>query len=294
MEKYQWCFPVKTTTMPACFHLLIALLFVTNSCTDTRSNLNAIQPGLHEKTTAETIRGISLPAGFSFVENGDTAYANWLLDLPLKKSKTVYLYNGNEKPDQNVQYGVLDIDIGKKDLVQCADAVMKIRSDYLFEKHRYNDLDFTTTSGDNVSFQKWLKGIRWKEQGSGLSSYKITKRVTDIRKEYNRFMEFVYSYCGSYSLAKQLKTITDTRSIQPGDIFIEGGFPGHAVTVMAVAGDSAGNRAFLLSQGYMPAQDIHILKNYSDPGSSPWYRATEIYPLYTPKWQFERGSLRRW
>ena len=32
-----------------------------------------------------------------------------------------------------------------------------------------------------------------------------------------------------------LKAVNDSRSIQPGDIFVYGGFPGHAVTVMAVA-----------------------------------------------------------
>lgn len=281
--------------MPAGYQLLPALLFVTNACTNTRKNVAVMQPGPPAVTImAETIRGIALPVGFNYLESGDTAYGNWLLDLPLKKNKTVYLYNGIPKPDQNVQYSVLDIEIGKKDLIQCADAVIKLRSDFLFQHHRYDDLNFAATSGDSVSFLSWLNGIRWKEQGRRLIPYQVTKRVIDTRKEYNRFMEIVFSYCGTYSLSKELNRVAEIDSIQPGDVFIEGGFPGHALTVMSVARNAGGERIFLLSQGYMPAQDIHILKNYDDPGLSPWYGIKKAFPLVTPQWKFERGSLRRW
>jgi len=27
---------------------------------------------------------------------------------------------------------------------------------------------------------------------------------------------------------------------------------------------------------------------------SPWYDLSEIYPLYTPQWEFNKGSLKRW
>jgi hypothetical protein len=64
-----------------------------------------------------------------------------------------------------VQYGVLDIDIGKKDLIQCADVVMKLRADYLFEKLLLDQIKFLTTSANEISFENWLKGMRWKEQG---------------------------------------------------------------------------------------------------------------------------------
>lgn len=280
--------------MPIYFQLLTPLSFAICSCTDTKNN---IEPKANNKITwinTETIRGISLPQGFNYVDDGDSVYSNWLLDLQLKKSKTVYLYNGKLKSNQDVQYRVLNIDIGKKDLIQCADAVMKLRADYLFEKHLYDQIKFSTTSGDEISFKNWLNGVRWKEQGNKLVSYNINKEGINIQKEFTSFMELVFSYCGTYSLSRQLKPINDSRSIQPGDVFVYGGFPGHAVTVMAVAKNEQGEKIFLLSQGYMPAQDIHILKNYADPDLSPWYAISGIYPLYTPQWQFEVGSLKRW
>ena len=284
----------KTTTMPIYFQLLTALFFTISSCQDQDNNIETSQPEKITGINTENIRGISLPQGFAYVEDGDSAYSNWLLDLKLKKSKTVYLYNGKLKSNQDVQYGVLNIDIGKKDLIQCADAAMKLRADHLFEKHLYDQIKFISTSGNELSFENWLKGMRWKVQGSKLVSYKTHNEEPNIQQEYNSYMDFVFTYCGTYSLSKQLKAVNDSKSLQPGDIFVYGGFPGHAVTVMAVAKNEVGKKIFLLSQGYMPAQDIHILKNYSAPDLSPWYDLSEVYPLYTPEWQFDKGSLKRW
>jgi hypothetical protein len=280
--------------MPIYFQLITALLFAMSSCINTEKNIEAKPNNKIIQVNTETIRGISLPKGYDYVDESDSVYSNWLLDLKLKKSKTVYLYNGKLKSNQDAQYSVLDIDIGKKDLIQCADAAMKLRADYLFEKNSYDQIKFLSSSGVELSFQKWLKGVRWKEQRNKLVSYNINKEGINIQKEYTSFMELVFSYCGTYSLSNQLKNITDSKSLQPGDLFVYGGFPGHAVTVMAVAKNEEGKKIFLLSQGYMPAQDIHILKNYADPDLSPWYGISDIYPLYTPQWQFETGSLKRW
>ena len=284
----------KPQPMPTHFILFIALLVNGVSCTNDTQNCKreaakniTVKPG-------EDIRGISLPEGFRHVKEGDSVYSDWLLDLKFKKNRSVYLYDGRLKSNQDVQFGVLDIDIGRSDLVQCADAAIKLKADFLFEKSRYSEINFIATSGDKLSFVSWLNGTRWKEQGSKLMSYTITRNMNNIKNEYNAFMQFVFSYCGTYSLAKQLKPVNELSSIQPGDIFIQGGFPGHAITVMAVAKNGNGKKIFLLSQGYMPAQDIHILKNYADPQLSPWYDMSNIDPLHTPQWKFESGSLKRW
>ena len=284
----------KPTTMPTHSNLFFTLVFIAISCADTTGTFEINPQNELVENSPNEIWGISLPQGFKYADDGDSAYSRWLLNLKLKKSKSVYLYNGILKGNQSVQYGVLDIDIGKKDLIQCADAAMKLRADFLFENNRYSEIKFIATSGDEISFEKWLNGVRWKEQRNRLVSYNINKNISNAKNEYNSFMELAFSYCGTYSLSKQLKQVNEINSIQPGDIFIQGGFPGHAVTVMAVAKNNASKKIFLLSQGYMPAQDIHILKNYSDPDLSPWYNVSGIYPLYTPQWQFESGTLKRW
>ena len=280
--------------MPTHFNVLFTMLLTTFSCTDTPKDFEIAKNKTTGRTPEKEIRGIYLPKGFSYVDARDSLYAAWLLDLKFKKSRSVYLYNGQLKSDQFVHYRVLDIDIGKKDLLQCADAAIKLKADFLFEKNRYSEITFFATSGDKISFQDWLRGTRWKEQGGKLIAYITTRNTNNIKNEYNAFLQLVFSYCGTYSLSKQLRQVDNINSIQPGDIFIQGGFPGHAVTVMAVAKNDEGKKIFLLSQGYMPAQDIHILKNYADPDLSPWYNTSNIDPLFTPQWKFERGALKRW
>src|SRR6187401_1745504 len=106
--------------MPIYFQLLTAMLFAASSCTNAENSIEK-KPGNNITVIdPETIRGISLPPGFSYMFDGDSAYSNWLLDLKLKKGKPVYLYNGKLKSNQDAQYAVLNIDIGKKDLLQCA------------------------------------------------------------------------------------------------------------------------------------------------------------------------------
>ena len=273
---------------------LFALLVIFISCADTTATFEMHAPKEVAGDSLNELWGISLPPGYKYADDGDSVYAKWLRKLKIKKSRSVYLYNGSLKDNQHVQYCVLDIEIGKRDLIQCADAAMKLRADFLFENDRYGEIKFTATSGDEIAFPKWVNGVRWKQQGNKLMSYAVNKSLGDIKKEYALFMALAFSYCGTYSLSKQLIRVNDVGSIQAGDLFIQGGFPGHAVTVMAVAKNETGKKIFLLSQGYMPAQDIHILKNYSEPELSPWYSLSEIYPLYTPQWQFEGGSLKRW
>ena len=71
-------------------------------------------------------------------------------------------------------------------------------------------------------------------------------------------------YAGTHSLFKELQPVPDTSLLQIGDIFIEPGFPGHAVMVADMAfHKNTGKKIFLLVQSFMPAQEIHILKNPS-------------------------------
>lgn len=54
-----------------------------------------------------------------------------------------------------------------------------------------------------------------------------------------------------------------------------------------------GKKAFLLAQGYMPAQQFHVLKNPAHE-DNPWYYEDEVtYPFHTPEYTFQKGSLKR-
>jgi hypothetical protein len=109
---------------------------------------------------------------------------------------------------------------------------------------------------------------------------------------FRRYLDIVFSYSGTFSLARELEPVADVSHIEAGDVFIQGSFPGHAVIVVDVAEDAHGRRAVLLAQSYMPAQDIHVLRNPQST-DTPWYAIDGDRPLATPEWDFPAGSLRR-
>jgi len=101
-------------------------------------------------------------------------------------------------------------------------------------------------------------------------------------------------YAGTSSLEKEMTTIP-LSEIQAGDVFIKGGFPGHAVIVLDVAiNENTKDKCFMIAQSYMPAQSIHILKNPTNNNISPWYSIQEIEDMIsTPEWTFYQNQLKR-
>ena len=99
-------------------------------------------------------------------------------------------------------------------------------------------------------------------------------------------------YSGSYSLKKELHPVEALKLIDIGNVFIQGGFPGHAIIVLDMAKSLNDNQiAILLAQSYMPAQDIHILVNENNHDISPWYIVGQCDKLYTPEWTFDWSDL---
>lgn len=238
---------------------------------------------------------IAPPKGYIRQAAAKNSFADWLHNMPLRPGyPQVMLYNGNLKRNQNAHYAVLDIDVGNKDLQQCADAVMRLRAEYLLSVGKINDIHFNFTNGFNCSYTKWREGYRVNINGNNTSWHKTAEHDTSYAT-FRKYMDMVYNYCGSKSLSGELKPVTDLNNIKAGDVFILGGFPGHAVIVMDVAVNNKGEKAFMLAQSYMPAQDIQILHNPAHTEYSPWYKVEEIGDkLYTPEWTFERIQLMEW
>lgn len=231
------------------------------------------------------------PDGFIRLPENGYSFSTFLSAFPLKKPGTkVLLYNGNEKNRQDVHEAVLDIDVGTKDLQQCADAVMRLRAEYLYSTKQYEKLHFNFTNGFKAEFAKWVKGYRIKVKGNKVTWY-LGAKPSDNKDVFRSYLEMVFSYAGTLSLSKELKK-KSVNDIMAGDVFIVGGSPGHAVIVMDVAMNLKGNeRVFCIAQSYMPAQNIHILKNPNDQQNSPWYHLKVGETLETPEWDFPPNSL---
>lgn len=217
---------------------------------------------------------IAPPPGFERIAAPEGSFAAWLRGLPMRpEGAKVMTYTGAPKWRQDVHVAVVNIDIGKRDLQQCADAIMRLRAEWLYSQNRDKEIAFNDTDGKRRRFS--------------------SSRSSD-HAGFRKYMDLVFAYAGTYSLERELKPVKPEQ-MAIGDVFIKGGFPGHAVLVADMVENRAtGEKRFLLLQSYMPAQDIHVLKNPKSADGTPWY-STEIGgQLVTPEWVFLRSALRRW
>lgn len=235
---------------------------------------------------------ITVPNGFERKKYDNNLIFSYLRGLRLKKhASKVHLYDGRIKAN-NVYEAVIDIDVGKKDLQQCADAVMRLWAENLYEKELFNQIHFNFTNGFKCDYSKWREGYRVKVEGNKTTWVKKASPNTSY-ESFRDYLELVFMYAGTLSLSKELKRIP-LSDIQPGDVFIWGGTPGHAVMVGDVCEHKeTGEKLFLLLQSYMPAQDIHVLKNENNSELSPWYKTDFGERLNTPEWSFEKNALMR-
>ncbi|MDN5203544.1 DUF4846 domain-containing protein [Fulvivirgaceae bacterium BMA10] len=240
------------------------------------------------------ITDIKVPSGYARQEAIAGSFMEYLRNLPIKDDRIVTLYNGLPKFNQLAHFAILDIDVGDRDLQQCADAVMRLRAEYLFHNKYFDKIHFNFTSGHKASYTQYAKGYRPKINGNQVV-WKLSAGEDHSYKNFRKYMDLVFSYAGSYSLDKELKRVSETCDIKPGDVFIQGGFPGHAVIVVDIAKHEKSNKKiFMLAQSYMPAQEIHILKNPKNKELSPWYPCDFQGELKTPEWTFKKSDLKRW
>jgi hypothetical protein len=243
-----------------------------------------------ERTMAS---GIGVPAGFRRTAVPGGSFADWLRHLPLKAPDApVLLYNGKQKANQQAHAAVLDIDTGTRNLQQCADAVIRLRAEYLFSRGLHEAIHFNFTSGHRASYVKWAAGFRPVVKGNRVT---WTKRAAEDRSYagFRAYLDTVFTYAGTLSLSREMQPRPRVVRVESGDVFIRGGSPGHAVLVVDMAEHvQTGEKVFLLAQGYMPAQDIHILKNPGEARMSPWYRIPSGPVLRTPEWAFDKTELK--
>ena len=246
-----------------------------------------------ECRTSSMVQRSAPPSGFVRASFTECSFAQWLRAVPLlPEGSPVLLYNGTLKYRQDIHAAVLDVSVGKKDLQQCADAVMRLRAEFLFANGQADAITFHFTNGFKADWRRWRAGERinvvrnsctWTKSGSPNSSH----------DELLRYLDKVFTYAGTLSLERELKACGN-RPVEAGDVFIHGGSPGHAMLVVDVAVHPDGRQAFLLAQSYMPAQQIHVVKNLRKPALGTWFVLNEGDRLYTPEWTFAWDERKRW
>ena len=202
-----------------------------------------------------TIGELPVPAGYTRVQCD--GYGKFLRKIKLTGDKTIHAYDGRVIRHDNT-YAVLDIDVGDKDLQQCADAAMRLWAEYLYSIKAYNRIYFTALgSGKPLRFSTWAQRHK---------SYSYAT--------FRKYLDNVFTYCNSTSMGKEMKPVAP-KDLKVGDcfVYVNERFYGHVVTVVDMAVNAKGEKIFMVAQSWMPAQQIHIVVDRAT--NSPWYKLTD-------------------
>lgn len=228
---------------------------------------------LNQKITK--VAEIPLPEGFERVSVKKNSFEFYLRNLRLKSDNTVYLYDGSKKLNQSLHYAVIDIPLSNKNLQQCADAIMRLRATYFFDKNEYDKIIFKSKT-KTYAFQSY-------------------KNLAQLNSSFENYLEIVFLNCGTYNLDEMLNKKSNLLNISIGDVFIKAGSPGHAMIVVDVAVNTKNKKViYLLAQSFMPAQSMHIVINPNNTNYSPWYKADENNLIKTPGYTFKVTELKTW
>lgn len=248
------------------------------------------QPGALEAESTLHERMVP-PPGFHLIVPPPGSFGAFLLGLPLAAKDTpVRSFRGDvivEATDPRIA-GVTTVDVGTRDLQQCADAVLRMHAEYKFLAKDDAALSYRAASKFPMPFSRWQQGDRIVPKGNDLDW--TTGRGSTGRTHANlrSWLDTVFNYANTVSIARD--ALTPARAdVRAGDFFVQGGWPGHAVLILAIAENTAGERRALLGQSYMPAQSFQVLAS----GGQPWF-SLQADTVETPFWRpFAWSDLRR-
>lgn len=258
--------------------LLILTIILFAACMHSSGKTSGLPNKTSESEEGNSIISrFTVPEGYIRVQTRPGTFGYFLQNFALKpEGEKVFYYNGFPKFNQRYHCAVLNIDVGNRDLQQCADAVMRLRGEFLFSEKRFDEVAFNFVSDGKPRY--------FLEYSSNDTSY----------NSFRKYMDYIFNYANTRSLYDQMeKVVID--SIQIGDVLIQKKNPyGHAVIVVDMAvHKSNGSKIYLIAQSYMPAQSIHVLINTEDEGLSPWYKISPNEQIITPEWDFTKNDLRR-
>ena len=231
-----------------------------------------------------------LPKGFTREITNENTWQHFIQNQALEKyGSPILRYDGTRISDQIHHVGTLKYDVGEKDLQQCADALIRLRAEYLFGQKRYSEIGFNFTSGDHFSWKSYTEGIRPLINGNSVKFIKrAPENMLNSYSDFRQYLDIIYNYAGTISLSKELKDGQSNTELNIGDLIITPGSPGH--TVMIADKISKGkDKRYALIEGFTPAQTIHILSV----NGNPWFNIKPEAIIETPRYTFQNAVIKR-
>jgi len=249
-------------------------------------------PSFINRDSLSILSRVNVPIGYKRVTYQNGSFQEYLRNYKLKSfGSKIVNYDDSEYYWQKGHVGILEIPVPKNGLQQCADALIRIRSEYLWENNRKDEIGFNFTSGHYCSWDNYAKGYRPKINGNKVTFNK-TATANHTKENFYNYLNLIYTYSGTLSLYNELKFIDDS-DLQIGDMLIKGGSPGHVVMICDEVINDEGEKLFLLFQGNTPAQSVHLVKNLEDSNKSPWYELKEDEVIPVSNYTFSRSKFVR-
>ncbi len=247
---------------------------------------NTISKPNYINTAGDSILSrVKAPKGYKRVKYSKSSFQEYLRNYKLKKyGAPIINYDGSEYFAQHWHDAILEIPVPKNGLQQCADALMRIRAEYLWSINQQHKIGFKFTSGHYCSWKQFAEGYRPKINGNKVKFLK-TKSTNYSKNNFYNYLNLIFMYAGTASLHSELPKVK-IENLKIGDMLVQPGFPGHIEIIVDEIINEEGKKMYLLAQGNTPAQNICLLKNFEDSDISPWYRFVENEPVYTPSYYF--------
>ncbi len=248
-----------------------------------------VQSLVPEGKTLET--RIIPPEGYERVPMKDGSFGEYLRKYPLLPDDIkIPAYDGTTISSTDVA-AVFDISLGTDGYQQCADSVIRLYSDYFYEKGEFDKISFLFSNGDECSYNKWRKGMRMLVFAD--FSCEIPFGLPNkSEQQYRNYLKQVMRYAGTLSLQKESEVIS-ADDLCVGDIICN---DTHVVMIVDEAINENGEKCYLIGQSFIPSVCFHILTHTEGTVTSPWYTQEQLEKdtFVIGSFPFEKNDIRRW
>ena len=215
------------------------------------------------------------PPGCRRVSVKDASYAAYLRKLALKPHGTkVRDYSGDVVHWGRELGAVVDMDlVGSKsgaDLQQCADVGVRLFAEYHWKAKTADTVVMPLQNGQRISWRDWRRGTRGKVVGN---RHRFTRdaRADASYATFRGYLAYVMNWLGSAGVKRGAKKVAEG-DVQAGDLYVQNstGAIGH-VSVILDRCESDSGSLYLVGEGYMPAQDTHVMLPSPGEGIGAWF-----------------------
>ncbi len=129
-------------------------------------------------------------------------FGAWLRGLPLRPAGTpVRDFQGGEilAGDDPRLAAVAELDVGAKNLQQCADSIIRLHAEWLWVQGQKDRIAYRFTSGHPASWSQYAAGDRARISGSKVSWVRSAAADTS-RPSFRAYLDLVFTYAGTLSL----------------------------------------------------------------------------------------------